>query len=740
MPVTDSIFKTSTGKIAVATTVMLTFISFWRAAAIVLNDMASTVYYIGGIAENAIGPSAPWFILIVMLFSYVMRLVYLESTTLFVRGGLYTVVKSTLGGTLAKLSVSALIFDFILTGPISSVSAGYYIIDLFNKILAHFNMASIPSVTGTLVLACSVILYFWWQNIKGIEESSSKAMRIIQITGIMLVLLLAWGIYTLTQMETWQFPPFKAEIHPHAMGWLQNFSLPINMTAVVIAVGIGHSFLGMSGLETFAQVSREIMHPKLKNLKRAGLIIFLFCFIFTTSMSFLASMIIPDAVRPEYFENLLSGLVYYMAGPEMLKLVFNGFVVFCGFLILSGAANTSLIGSNAVLNSVSEDGVLSSWFRKPHARFGTSYRILNCIAVLQIVTILLSRGDVYLLGEAYAFGVMWSFVFQTLSVTVLRYKDKNRREWKFPLNLHIGKTEIPLGLLATLLALFTLAATNLFTKKEATISGILFTALLFIIFTLSEKKRMRSTETVGLDPFSIEANPIINKGTVGTRPHSILVPAIESRDLSHLNAVLRETDTRKKDVIVMTTHFLLKGSRVGQGEEAIFTDQEQSLFTDAVKLAEKHGKTIRLVVAGSNDTFYSIAQTAFKLDCESIVLRVSHKMSPIQQAKSLSEAWDKLPNALKKDILIKIWRDGQFILKWNALPPLPDIQRETLRGINFLYRELNSDEKGEKISRPRIIDLAVQRLLHEYQSGQFVWKEEENGPPQNTDESRDKSS
>lgn len=738
MPTIESLLQSPKGKIAVATTVMLTFISFWRAAAIVLNDMASTVYYIGGIAERAIGLSAPWFILIVMLFSYVMRLVYLESTMLFVRGGLYTVVKSTLGGTLAKLSVSALIFDFVLTGPISSVSAGHYIIDLFNKILAHFDMAAIPPNFGTVTLACAVIFYFWWQNIKGIEESSSKAVRIIQITGIMLLLLLCWGIYTLTQME-WQLPSFEMEIHPHAMGWLQNFSLPINMTAIVIAVGIGHSFLGMSGLETFAQVSREITHPKLKNLRRAGLIIFLFCFVFTTAMSFLASMIIPDAVRPDYFDNLLSGLVYYMTGPETLKLIFSGFVVFCGFLILSGAANTSLIGANAVLNSVSEDGVLSSWFRKPHRRFGTSYRILNSIALLQIVTVLLSRGDVYLLGEAYAFGVMWSFVFQTLSVTVLRYKNKTQREWKFPVNLHIGKMEVPLGLLATLTALFIIAFTNLLTKKEATIAGISFTAFLFLIFILSEKQRKKSTETVGLDPFRVEANPTISRVTVNTRPHSILVPAIESGDLSHLNAVLAETDTRKKDVIVMTTHLLLPEARMGHGEEEIFTDQEQELFTRAVKLAEKHGKTISLVVAGSNDTFYSIAQTAFKLDCESIIMRVSPKMKPIQQAKALSEGWDKLPNALKKDILIKIWRDGKYILKWNALPPLPDIQRETLRGINFLYRELNSDEGDEKISRSRIIDLAVQRLLHEYQSGQFVWKEDQNPAASNPDESGEPS-
>ncbi len=728
MPTSNSILKTPKGQIAVATTVMLTFISFWRAAAIVLNDMASSAYYVPGIAEQAIGNAAPWFILGIMLFSYVVRMVYLESTVMFIRGGLYRVVKSAMGGTLAKLSVSALMFDFILTGPISGVSAGQYIVGLLNEILNFYGQPIIPQNLGAVIFASLIIFYFWHQNILGMEESSSKALRIMQITSVLVVLLLIWCLYTLFQME-WNWPPTELHLTPHALGWLNGTQFS-QITTVAILVGFGHSFLAMSGQETFAQVSREIAHPKLKNLKRAGLIIFFFCLIFTTSVSFLSVMIIPEAARPQYYDNMITGLVIHMMGPNSLKLFFQGFVVIVGFLILSGAANTALIGSNALMNRLAEDGVLFDWFRKPHKKYGTSYRILNGIALLQIVTILLSRGNVYLLGEAYAFGVLWSFFFQTLAVTVLRYKEPGPREWKFPFNLHLGKLEIPVGLLVTLLVLFFVATTNLFTKQVATISGICFTAFLFILFTVSEHLRKKKVALpIGLDPFRIEENLQITRATVGCRPHGTLVPVIESKDLSHLNAILEQTDTRKQDVIVMTTR-LLKGPTAGQGEEIIFTDQEQDLFTHAVKIAEKYGKSVHLVVAASNDTFFSIAQTAFKLDVDSIVLRVSQRMTPLQQAKSVSEAWDKLPNTSKKDVVVKIWRDGKIILLWHALPPLPDIPRETLRDINYLYRELNP-EGDENIARPEIIELAVKRLLQDYQSGQFTWrkeKKEENKP------------
>src|SRR5438477_4404746 len=118
--------------VIIVSSVTFTFISYWRTAAVVLCDLASTAYYIGGIVETAIGPAAPWFILAVMFFSYAVRSVYIESCSMFVRGGVYKVVHEAMGGTLAKFSVSALMFDYVLTGPISGVSAGLYLGGLIN--------------------------------------------------------------------------------------------------------------------------------------------------------------------------------------------------------------------------------------------------------------------------------------------------------------------------------------------------------------------------------------------------------------------------------------------------------------------------------------------------------------------------------------------------------------------------------------------------------------------------------
>src|SRR5881396_3008511 len=200
--------RSTTAKVVVASTVMLSFISFWRAAAIVLNDLGSTVYYIGGIVEQAIGPAGPWYIIAVMLFSFTVRSIYMESSSMFVRGGVYVVVRDAMGPFIARLSVSALLFDYVLTGPISSVSAGQYLGRLINDTseLFHFNLHVPPNVFA-MAFAVLVTLYFWWYNTKGLHESSGKALRIMQITTVMVVMFLVWCGITLAIRGPAQMPP-----------------------------------------------------------------------------------------------------------------------------------------------------------------------------------------------------------------------------------------------------------------------------------------------------------------------------------------------------------------------------------------------------------------------------------------------------------------------------------------------------------------------------------------------------
>src|SRR5690242_19010916 len=217
-------------RVLIASTAMLAFISFWQAAALVLNDMGSSAFYAGAIAEHFIGKTAPWFILAIMVLSFAVRSLYIESCSMFVRGGVYRVVKEAMGSLLAKFSVSALMFDYILTGPISGVSAGLYLVGLMNEVLAytHLNIV-LPTNATAAVFAAVVTLYFWWGNVKGIHESSEKALRIMYIATVMVVIMVSWCIYTMA-IRGAHLPPLpslKNIVYANdSLGWLKHTSLP----------------------------------------------------------------------------------------------------------------------------------------------------------------------------------------------------------------------------------------------------------------------------------------------------------------------------------------------------------------------------------------------------------------------------------------------------------------------------------------------------------------------------------
>ncbi len=341
----------------------------------------------------------------------------------------------------------------------------------------------------------------------------------------------------------------------------------------------------MSGFETLAQVYREIAYPKMKNLRITANIVCWYAVICTGVITVFASMIIsPADIRNLYADNLLGGLAMRLAGPELLKLAFHIFVVIVGILILSGAVNTSMIGANGVLNRVAEDGVLLDWFRKPHKRFGTTYRIINLITLLQMITIIASRGDMYLLGEAYAFGVVWSFFLKSLGVLALRYQ-RHDQEYKFPFNLRIGGVEIPVGLGLTTLILGFVAIANLFSKQIATIYGVAFTLVLFIVFTISErvnerKRRLQHLDKKPLEEFNLEHQPQVNATSLHARPGCVLVAVRDYHNMEHLRKVLQKTNLRRHDIVVMTVRTISTGAgEYDLSDDQIFSDYERELFS-----------------------------------------------------------------------------------------------------------------------------------------------------------------
>ena len=721
--------RTATVKVVVATTVMLSFISFWRAAAIVLSDLASSAYYVGGIAELAVGKAAPWFILAIMLFSFAVRAIYIESCSMFVRGGVYKVVHEAMGGTLAKFSVSALMFDYVLTGPISGVSAGLYLGGLINETgeLFHVPSLHVNAQYFAAAFAAVVTLYFWHKNTIGIHESSEKAMRIMQIATVMVVILIVWCLATILKNGYQPVPlPTVENLHfsNDALGWLKGTVAP-SITVIAVMIGLGHSLLAMSGFETLAQVYREIAYPKLKNLERAGWVVCIYSTIFTGSVSFFAVMIIPDGPRQKFLDNLIGGLSMYLIGPLPLRLLFHGLVVLVGTLLLAGAVNTAIIGSNGVLNRIAEDGVLPDWFRHPHKKYGTTSRLINAVVIMQLLTILISRGDMTVLAEAYAFGVVWSFSMKALSVLVLRYKNPENREWKVPFNFHIGQTEIPLGLAAITMALFSLAVINVLTKRVATISGLSFTVMFFIIFELSEIANRKRKKEHGqeAEKFRLDASAEVTAQVANIRPGNVLVAVRNPNRLKHLERILRKTDMRKMDIVVVSVRTVTQTGEYALAVDQLFSDAETEVFTKVVSLAEKAGKHVELLVVPGADPYDALVQTAARLQSSRIVMGLSPKLTPSEQGAQVGRYWEQLPEPRPSISLELVLDNEKDMVFFNLGPHPPRLWPEDIDLAHKLWLELASLGPGSKLHHRDIVGVALRRMhaeLHSERSNEVV--------------------
>jgi amino acid transporter len=713
-------------RVIVATTALLTFISFWRAAAIVLNDLASSAYYAGGEAEGYIGKTAPWFILAIMVFSYAVRAVYVESCSMFVRGGVYRAVKSALGGTLAKFSVSALMFDYVLTGPISGVAAGQYLAGLISELLQYFHLSG-PLAEGNISViaagfAVVVTVYFWWENTKGVSESSEKALHIMKLVTVMVVLLIAWCTYTVivrhSALPPWPHPR-NLRLGPSALGWLAHSSLPHMFGIIAIFIALGHSVLAMSGEESLAQVYREIESPKLQNLRKAGLVIFVYSLVFTSLVSFFAVMIIPDDVRRNFLENLIGGLAMNLEGPFFIRLAFHAFVVVVGTLILAGAVNTAIVGSNGVLNRVSEDGVLSDWFRQPHPRFGTSYRIINIVVFMQIMTIIISRGHVTFLANLYAFGVIWSFAMNGLSVLVLRYTRPGQREFQVPLNFHIRGVQIPVGLGLITLTLFLIAFVNLFTKPVATVAGGAFSVLLYIVFTISERRgRSGGATHVEMDQFNLALEGELTPEGVGARPGNILVPVSNHYALYHLGNVLDRVKPGRRDIVVLHIR-LLRRSASGESEmdaDQLFGSIEQHLFTQALSMAEKRGKSIRLAVVAANDLWDGILRAATALKSSTIVLGHSAKETTEEQARRIGDGWEQLGDQKPQFNLEIHLANGDKVYKVLG-PHAPNLTGNEVNLLHRLWLRFSDVLAPQELHHHDVVHFALEEVQKELDDG-----------------------
>ena len=315
---------------------------------------------------------------------------------------------------------------------------------------------------------------------------------------------------------------------------------------------------------------------------------------------------------------------------------------------------------------------------------------------------------------------MWSFAIKGLAVLVLRYSHKGEREFRVPFNFKIGSLEIPLGLGLITLSLVALCVINLLTKQVATISGVSFTLIFFAIFSITERTtKKRSTEHAELDQFNLEASNDLTPENLGVRPGNVLVMVRNYNALDNLSAVLDRVDPHKKDVVVLHLRFL---QRSGGGEyelthEQLFSFEEQRLFTRALEVAEKKGKTIHLAVAAATDKWEAILRAAQSLQSSAVALGASPNTPVVEDARIAGLAWERLSEP-KPQLALQFYfssgRDEVFYLG----PHAPHLTPKEINLLHGIWLELSSEVAPDEIHHHDVVHFALEELQHDISNSQ----------------------
>jgi hypothetical protein len=300
---------------------------------------------------------------------------------------------------------------------------------------------------------------------------------------------------------------------------------------------------------------------------------------------------------------------------------------------------------------------------------------------------------------------------------VLRWKFHGERGWKVPPNLRIGKFEIPIGLFSVFLVLLSVATVNLFTKSVATVSGVIFTAGFFIIFTISERINLRKHALTALqmkDMFQLEHQDTISSESAAVRPGGVMVTMRDAANPLALKWTLAHTSTEEQDVVVISVRMMgVGGPEYLSAEEQSFSEHEQLVFTKAVSVAESFGKKVSLLVVPAGDVFAALAQGANSLEVDSVVSGASSRMTAGDQAFHLGQAWEALPQPKRQFNFYVIGHDGETKVYFIG-PHAPALSPDDVQLVHRLWVNMRRDPSMQNLHHSDIINYALTHLAGQY--------------------------
>ena len=376
--------------------------------AVVFADIGTSIYYVPGILYGTVGKLAGFFVFLTMTVFILLTFKYVEVTYRFPQGGgVVTVAAKALNNWFGALGGMFILVDYFLTAAISCLSGMLYL-SVVIPMLGPQSMFLGLSVTVWITLLILVLLGIL--NWVGVSESAKVSMvgAIIAFVSDLAILVTVFIHISFSQFLA-LFP--------------QMFSGKA-LTPITLLVGFAGSFLAFSGLESISQLSPVMKLPRRKVGKMALFLVILTVGLTSPLLTMLSTLLLPQAAS----DPVLSSQIISLLGGHWGSMLLQTEVAISASALLVFASNTAIIGSYHVFLALSRMEFFPQFILKRNVLRGTPHYSIALATIIPIIVLVAVRGDINILGDMYAFGLLGAFSLTCLGMDIVRYRARKFRK------------------------------------------------------------------------------------------------------------------------------------------------------------------------------------------------------------------------------------------------------------------------------------------------------------------------
>jgi magnesium transporter len=691
----------------------VSYVSVWRAATRGLAEFGAPAFFVAGTAWAALGPSAPWFVLVAVVASLAFRAADVDARARLVPGGLYGSVRATLGKLPATVAASALLVERLMLGALAAALAGQYVTTAVQMVVG-IAPTGVPADSGPFAAALLAIAAAWILQRQGRAGRNPTNATAIGMAVAVLGLLVVWAFASAVFGARWPVP--LPSLHgltvPAPAAGLAG-RLPRGIAGVaLLAMAFGYALPALGGGEVLATAALDLGEPRVPNLRRAARLFGGYSILVTAALSFLYVALVPGPERLAWSATPLAGIALKLMAPGWLRLVVLAAVTVAAAAFLWATVRAASAGALGVVGRLADEGVLGHEWRVPHHRFGTPWRIIDAIGVVQVAIVLVSGGQVQWLARAYAVGLACGAVLQAAALVRFRFSRRTRQAKPTRTHLALAALARPVGLIAAAVAVGGAAVALLLALDGPTLAASALIGTLAAVLAASERRVPRHAPAGGaaLDRFQLLSSPDVDRREVDVRPGGFLVPVRNPHALVHLSAALRAAGDR--DLVAMTVRLVGLDVPADAPADAQASEEERRLLSSVIDVAEREGRSVRLLIVPGVNVFDSVIETALRLESSEVHVGESETLSADDQARLAGQAWERAsrPPASAIRLVVHHARGGAEAYQLGAHPPA--LQPEDFEHVHRLWLDVVRTV-GPHVHHRDIVRAALTHMEHE---------------------------